>query len=244
MKQPNQKLRSVSSVLTKMPVVVIGIGLAGCTNGDISSLKDQVIDGTSYTIGQVFDHRKACDSVSWKESKDDRDRTIIEYQCVLNMDNAPYQQEQQKELEQLAQRIQLDQQGFRDNLAKEPQRIANAQKIMDEGGCGDLVRCKQDIADEQRNYQQALANESQNLADIQNRTQADIDRLKSLGYVTGITDIYQWVVNDSGTTLIFAGFDLTMSSGQVLHRSYGGNPWYPVRLMVGNNPTYFDMYKP
>jgi hypothetical protein len=221
-----------------------GLSLAGCTNGDISNLKDQVINGTSYTIGQVFDHRKACDSVSWKESKDDRDRTIIEYQCNFSMDNAPYQQEQQKELDQLQQRIQLDQQGFRDNLAKEPQRIANAQKIMDEGGCGDLVRCKQDIADEQRNYQQALANESQSLADIQNRTQADIDRLKSLGYVTGITDIYRWVVNDDGTTLVFSGFDLTMSSGQVLHRSYGGNPWYPVTLMVRNNPTYFDMYKP
>lgn len=244
MKQPNEKVHSMPSSLPKILIAAVGISLAGCTSGDISSLKDQVINGTSYTIGQVFDHRKACDSVSWKESKDDRDRTVIEYRCDFNMDSAPYQQEQQKELEQLNQRIQLDQQGFRDNLAKEPERIANAQKIMDEGGCGDIVRCKQDIATEQANYQQALANEAQSLADIQSRTQADIDRVKSQGYVTGITDIYQWVVNDNGTTLIFAGFDLTMSSGQVLHRSYGGNPWYPVTLMVGNNPPYFDMYKP
>jgi len=30
----------------------------------------------------------------------------------------------------------------------------------------------------------------------------------------------------------------------VLHRSYGGNPWYPVTLMSRNDPPYFDMYKP
>jgi hypothetical protein len=30
----------------------------------------------------------------------------------------------------------------------------------------------------------------------------------------------------------------------VLHRSYGGNPWYPVTLMIRNDPPYFDMYKP
>jgi hypothetical protein len=50
-------------VLIKISIAARDIGLSGCANEGISSLQDKVINGTSYTIGQAFDHRKACGSV-------------------------------------------------------------------------------------------------------------------------------------------------------------------------------------
>ena len=82
MKQPNQKVRSVLSVLTKMLVIACVVGLAGCENSDVARVKAMKLDiDPSFTIGQAFDNRKVCDSVKWDNMTDQRGRKLVEYRC-------------------------------------------------------------------------------------------------------------------------------------------------------------------
>jgi hypothetical protein len=57
--------------------------LTGCSS-DISTVKSQKFSyDPSLTIGQAFDNRKICQSVDWKELKDDRGRNVVEYRCTF-----------------------------------------------------------------------------------------------------------------------------------------------------------------
>jgi hypothetical protein len=84
MKQFNQRGRVAAAALTKMLVVMCAVGIAGCTNGDVSKVKSQPVPtDTSLTIGQAFDNRKVCDSVKWDAVTDTRGRKLVEYRCFV-----------------------------------------------------------------------------------------------------------------------------------------------------------------
>jgi len=69
-------------MLAKAFVTACVVGLAGCTDGDISRVKNMTFDvDPSYTVGQAFDHRKVCESVTWDTIKDERGRKVVEYRC-------------------------------------------------------------------------------------------------------------------------------------------------------------------
>ena len=66
-------------------VFAMTVALAGCSNSDINAVKKQTLgQDQSYTVEQVFDHRKVCDSIKWDEITDGRGRKIVEYRCTFN----------------------------------------------------------------------------------------------------------------------------------------------------------------
>lgn len=82
MRKAGQDDHSALRMSVKVLVVGLSVNLAGCGNSDISSVKKMTLTADqTYTIGQVFDNRKACDSTKWSESTDDRGRKIVEYRC-------------------------------------------------------------------------------------------------------------------------------------------------------------------
>lgn len=85
MRQVGQDGHSVLRVTAKVLVVGLCANLAGCGNSDINAVKKQTLgQDQSYTVEQVFDNRKVCDSVKWDEITDDRGRKIVEYRCTFN----------------------------------------------------------------------------------------------------------------------------------------------------------------
>ncbi len=56
--------------------------LSGCGDGHIESLKASPTPYfESYSIGQLFDNRDVCNSVSWSEYEGERGEVVIEYKC-------------------------------------------------------------------------------------------------------------------------------------------------------------------
>jgi hypothetical protein len=76
--------------------------MSGCSDGDVTALKAEALSNyPDFTIGQAFDHRKACASVTWDQSTDERAREIIEYRCIFNVDPEVYTQHKQKQMQLL-----------------------------------------------------------------------------------------------------------------------------------------------
>ncbi|RCS29433.1 hypothetical protein DEO45_09625 [Rhodanobacter denitrificans] len=70
--------------IAKVLAAAWSLSLAGCGNSDISTVKGLTLEqAPSFTVEQAFDHRKVCDSVKWREFKDDRERKIVEYRCTF-----------------------------------------------------------------------------------------------------------------------------------------------------------------
>lgn len=85
MRQASQGGRAVLRRCAKVLMAGLSVSLVGCGNSDISTVKKMLlVDDQTYTVGQVFDNRKACDSTKWGESTDDRGRKIVEYRCNFN----------------------------------------------------------------------------------------------------------------------------------------------------------------
>jgi len=84
MKHSSQRVQSAWAALTKMVIAICVVGLAGCTNSDVSKVKAMKLDlDPSFTIGQAFDNRKVCDSVKWDTISTPRGRKLVEYRCKL-----------------------------------------------------------------------------------------------------------------------------------------------------------------
>lgn len=81
------------------------LALAGCSDKDVTALKAETLsEHSSFTIGQAFDHRNACASVSWSEDTDDRGRKIITYRCIFKVDPTIYTRYQKRRIQFLAER--------------------------------------------------------------------------------------------------------------------------------------------
>lgn len=68
-------------ILLAIPLVL----LTACDDGNIKLVKEMVtpID-SSITLGNAYDHRNICKSVSWDKYKDARGRDIVKYNCMLD----------------------------------------------------------------------------------------------------------------------------------------------------------------
>ena len=61
-------------------------GLYGCDSAEISLVKSSLLEGyADITVGQALDNRKACSSVTWNTYIDNRDRKIVEYNCIFDL---------------------------------------------------------------------------------------------------------------------------------------------------------------
>lgn len=238
MKHLDQKAPVDSFTRTIALAVACAAGLSACGGGDISQLKAQTINANpSFTIGQVFDHRNACDSVSWKERTDDRDRKVIEYRCTFKVDKSFYEKSQIAEIDRLNKAVAQEQTGYKEDLAQRAKTLDDRQKQeaqmqsqLDQQSAAanpnalflsqQIDRMKQDTATFASEYQQKKANEAQALAKMQSDGQASIAKMKANGLVVSGTETFQWAVNDSGNTLIYAGFDIQTDNGRASHQVY------------------------
>lgn len=99
MKVPEDKTIRAPQVRMKASLALLATLITGCSGGDISALQAETLSNyPEFTIGQAFDHRKACASVTWEESTDDRDRQIIEYRCAFNVDPEVYEKRKEKQI--------------------------------------------------------------------------------------------------------------------------------------------------
>lgn len=248
------KVQPVGQTLAKVFAIACLANLSGCGNGDVSRLKTQALDADpSFTIGQAFDNRKVCDSVSWKEKADDRGRKVIEYRCAFNVDKTYYQNALQAQVGKLEQAMQEEQTQYKSGLTESAKQIAINEKLLSdptintpsgpympnfEGDKQNLVKAKAD-------YQQAIANQSQALAAIQKKYGDLIATAKADGVVAEATETFQWTVNDNGFTPIYAGRDIQMSNGKVIHQNYSeANAEHAIAAMVRNDSISLHTYIP
>lgn len=234
-------------------VVVACVGsLSACGNSDIPKLKAQTLDANpSFTIGQAFDHRKACDSVSWKENKDERGREIIEYRCDFNLDKAYYEKAQQAQIDQLNEGMRREQKGFQLQLEQMAHSLQVDEQVTEKLEESHPAPEIQQNIDSQRpahdaavaKYQQMKANESQTMADIEKKYEDLIAKAKSDGVVAGCTETFQWAVNGDGFTAIYAGRDIQVSNGNVIHQNYSEeNTEHAIAAMIRNDATDLHTY--
>jgi hypothetical protein len=58
------------------------VALAGCgDNKQVTEVKALPFADTNMTVDNALDTRKMCDSVKWSTSQDDRNQTVVEYDC-------------------------------------------------------------------------------------------------------------------------------------------------------------------
>lgn len=58
--------------------------LAGCLDNNIDTVREARFDmEPSFTIGQALDNRPLCQSHSWDEVQDSKNRTVVEYRCEI-----------------------------------------------------------------------------------------------------------------------------------------------------------------
>lgn len=58
--------------------------LAGCFDNNIDTVRETRFDmEPSFTIGQALDNRPLCQSHSWDEVQDSKNRTVVEYRCEI-----------------------------------------------------------------------------------------------------------------------------------------------------------------
>lgn len=244
--------RLATKGLAQALAVVCAINLSACGNSDISKLKAQTLDANpSFTIGQAFDHRKACDSVSWKENTDDRGRKIIEYHCIFNIDKSYYEKAQQAHIDKLNQLMRGEQAAYQADLESKPKSIAIEEKLLSDPTINtphgpympNFEQDKQNLVKMKADYQAALANQSQALANIQKNYDDQIAKIKTDGVVSGGIEVFQWVVNDDGFTPIYAGRDIQVSNGNVIHQNYSeANVEHALAAMVRNDTGDLHTY--
>ncbi|GFZ87191.1 hypothetical protein [Dyella caseinilytica] len=241
--------RASTAALTTAYVV----GLSACGHGDISKLKAQTLDAnSSYTIGQAFDHRNVCNAVSWKESTDNRGRKVIEYRCVFNIDRADSENAQRQQIDKLRQGMQAEQKGIQLQIEQMGHSLDIQGKSLEESVASPPVEPALLMSLEQQQkdhdaavakYQQMKANGPQTMADIQKKYEDLIARAKSEGIVAGATETFQWTVNDDGFTPIYAGRDIEMSNGNVVHQNYSEmNAEHAVAAMIRNDAANLQAY--
>lgn len=65
-------------------VVPLSVALYGCQDDPIDIVKESKfpLDPT-YTVEQVFENRKLCDSISWEDFENERGRITVEYRCSI-----------------------------------------------------------------------------------------------------------------------------------------------------------------
>lgn len=240
MKHPVHKAQLGSFARKITLAIACTASLSACGGGDISQLKDQTVNANpSFTIGQVFDHRNACESVSWKERTDDRDRKVVEYRCTFKVDKSFYEKSQTAEIDRLNKAAAQEQAGYEEDLIQRAKTLddrqeqeAQMQSQLDQQSAAanpnalflshQIDRMKQDTATFANEYQQKKANEAQALAKMQSDSQASIAKMKANGLVVSGTETFQWAVNDGGDTLIYAGLDVQTDNGRTSHQVYSG----------------------
>lgn len=58
--------------------------LAGCNSSEIATVKKATVSGDkTHTYETALSGRASCDSEEWRTSKDDNNRDVVEYRCVL-----------------------------------------------------------------------------------------------------------------------------------------------------------------
>jgi len=230
--------KGISSRSAKVLVMTSALWLSACGNGDISKLKAQTIAANpSFTIGQAFDHRNACATVTWSQSTDDRGRKVIEYRCAFKVDKSYYEKSQQAEIDQLNKAMAQEQTSYETELSQRAKTLEDRQKQeaqmesqLDQQSAAanpnalflshQIERMKQDTASFTAQYQQKKANEAQALAQIQSNYQASIEKVKANGLVTSATETFQWAINNGGNTLIGASLDIQTDNGKTSHQAY------------------------
>lgn len=69
-----------------IPLYLLGCAvLASCTDGSISTVKNQNGPGQKINYGQALDNFKSCQNITWKHSKDNYDRNTVVYTCEFNI---------------------------------------------------------------------------------------------------------------------------------------------------------------
>jgi len=85
MSHARQETALISFGVGNAAIIMAGcIALSACGNRNIDNVKALKLDvDPSFTVGEVFDNRDVCESVSWDTAKDKRGRTIVEYRCAF-----------------------------------------------------------------------------------------------------------------------------------------------------------------
>lgn len=84
MKKPIKYTKQHSKI--KIPLLItLSIGLGGCGNDSVNSVKNSYTDNQeTTTFEQLLDNRTICDETEWLNSTDNLNRDIVEYRCIFS----------------------------------------------------------------------------------------------------------------------------------------------------------------
>ncbi|MCA8008630.1 hypothetical protein [Burkholderia cenocepacia] len=73
--------------MKSMPIVlaaILSLALAGCGRSEVNTVKAAAVPGDStHTYDTALSNRSSCEKDEWRSFKDDTNRTVVEYRCVL-----------------------------------------------------------------------------------------------------------------------------------------------------------------
>lgn len=92
---------------SKFTLLVFAAFIQGCGSGiggspEIEGVKRSFLAGyDSFSIGEAFDHRQACDNTSWSMTKTESGRSLVEYRCKFKGVDEHYKKQLDQEIEQV-----------------------------------------------------------------------------------------------------------------------------------------------
>lgn len=191
--------------------------LAGCS-GAVGTVKDVRLKGwPDYTIGQMLDKRKICESTEWKSFKDDRGRAIVEYVCVNkpgleHLRNAAVEaiEREKKEPERMAE-------SDASYLLLKQQAVDAAQQRLQEGlargaSSSEIEQLESSVAffekehlakktDQEERRGRSLEQHAERLADLERRSSS----LKE------VRELFQWAIQDGEPVFLVSQLEVVFS---------------------------------
>ncbi|QRN52252.1 hypothetical protein [Dyella caseinilytica] len=173
MEYATRKHGVTSAMVAKAIVAMCVVNLAGCTDSDISKVKEMKFEpDPSYTVGQAFDHRSVCDAVTWDTIKDERGRKIVEYRCSFKGVKDYIQSTEEAHLKEMNSNAQVLKNAYLVNIKTLQDNLAQRQKTL----ADDQARLVQTDAGASNQQDQEVQKLNDQIAVLQS---GDIDKIAS-----------------------------------------------------------------
>jgi len=215
-------IRTVTSISALSSTLL----LFGCGDNVVDSLQQQTfsyINGKnqlaqyepSLTINQAFNNRKVCNDVEWQTFEDNRERTVIEYRCNMDIPSQKFfnllKAELNKSADKVAQRISSEYK----TLKKLADNQVNYQEQYDEAtGYFDKQRFK-NLLERSKRAQQELQEKYPDGIDGA-LTQVE-DRRSQFITPVSVDEVYQWSVDSREQNhFLYNGFSAQFSNNKTL----------------------------
>ncbi|MEZ8288915.1 hypothetical protein [Vibrio sp. 10N.237.312.B06] len=212
--------------VTSISVLTTTLLLFGCGDNVADSLQLEpfsYINGEnqltqyepSLTINQAFNHRKVCNEVEWQTFEDNRDRTVIEYRCNMDIPSQKFSNllaaELNKSADKLAQRNSSEYKKIKklaDNQASYQEQYDEATGYFDKKRFENLLeRSKRAQQELQEKYPDGIDGA---LAQLEDRRSQFITPVS-------VDEIYQWSVDDNEQShFLYNGFSAHFSDDKTL----------------------------